>query len=107
MIDVEAYILFLSAALFTILDISFESARQNKHDSNIVATTLSVFAAGSWQGLSLVWLPLVAETPTYSTYAVALLWQAFAIVFYVVTVFHVFDAWRYHKWGSSLGDDEE
>lgn len=67
MIDVEAYILFLFACFFTVLYLT--SGKE----------WLGVFGSGAWMILGFLWIFLAAAAPSYSTYAIALFFNALGI----------------------------
>jgi len=88
MIEVESYIVFLTAVFFTFL--YFASRMDNPYEGGYVP--YGIFAAASWLILSLLWIFLVA-TPSFSgataygTYAVAMLFGGFGLL--IITLIFV------------------
>jgi hypothetical protein len=81
MIDVEAYILFLTCVVFTVL----WALRDFK------SVLFGIFSAVSWLVMGMMWIFLVSEAPTYSTFSVALLYTGFGIVIIVVLIVQRFE----------------
>lgn len=102
MIDVEAYITFLAAAFFTLL--FFVSQKTRQGDSDLAPVLLGALTSGCWLALSLLWIPLVAASPTYQTYSVALLWGGFFVIFAVATIMDIFAWLKVRKWGEDVGE---
>jgi hypothetical protein len=92
MIDVEAYIVFLTAIFFTMLALAKRGV------------TLYAFAYASWQTLAVLWLFLVNAPVSYGGYMVALLFQGFSIVFLVATIMEIFEWIKVRRLGDDLGD---
>jgi len=80
MIDVESYILFLTAAFFTII---YLNARRTEET---YSTAMGAVSSAVWIVLGFMWLFLAHESPSYQTYAVGLLFNGIGILFIVLVI---------------------
>jgi Ni,Fe-hydrogenase I cytochrome b subunit len=87
-IDVEAYIVFLAACFFMIL---WFLSKANKKSNAF----MGIFSAVSWITLGFLWLFLAYEPSasgtSYSTYAVAFLFNGVGIMMIVLVVIDLFN----------------